>query len=205
MTAPISAVLLAAGESRRMAGTNKLLLPIDGVPLLRRSVLTLLQSMVLEIVVVLGHASRQVQPLIADLPVTICYNDRYADGQMSTVHTGLTALTLGCEGVMICLADQPLLTADDIDFLVAVFATRGTHSVVVPTYDGIRGNPIILSFAQREAILQNSPHLGCKHLVENHPEEVMAVPMITDHVVVDIDTREAYEAVQQRLAVSSAA
>lgn len=188
-----------------MAGTNKLLLPLGGIPLVRRSTLTLLQSAVMEIVVVLGHEHEQVGPLIADLPVTACHNPRYHDGQMSTVHAGLAALTYACDGVMICLADQPLVTSEDIDFLIAVFATRGAHSIVVPTYGDVRGNPIILSFAQREAILQNSPDLGCKYLLERHPEAVMTVPMTTDHVVVDIDTPQAYEAVQRRLVAQAAA
>lgn len=188
----VSAILLAAGESRRMGAVNKLTLPIDGQPLLRHSVRTLLASRLQEVVVVLGHEADQAARLLKDLAVTRVYNERYAEGQMSSVHCGLEALADTCEGVMICLADQPLLTSADIDALIEAFGRREQGSILVPTHRGRRGNPIVLAYAHRDEILGGGRNLGCKRLIERNPELVTTLEMDTAHVVFDLDTPEDY-------------
>lgn len=105
----ISALLLAAGESRRMGGLNKLLLPVAGKPLLRRTLDTLAAANPTEIVVVLGHQCEQISALLKDVGVRVAINSRYREGQMTSVEAGLAALSLPCEGVMVCLGDQPML------------------------------------------------------------------------------------------------
>ena len=194
----VSGVLLAAGESRRMGGANKLSLPVNGETLLRRTVLTLLASQLDELVVVLGHRADEAQALLYGLNVRTALNADYREGQMSSVHRGLAALSRPCDGVMICLADLPLLSARDVDALIAAFARRG-GDIIVPTYQGRRGNPIVLSYAQREQILGGGRNLGCKRLIERNPELVTTVTMDDDHVLFDLDTPEDYARLQQRL------
>jgi len=194
----VSAILLAAGESRRMGAVNKLTLPIDGQPLLRHSAQTLLASRLREVAVVLGHEADQAAPLLEDLDVTLVHNERYAEGQMSSVHRGLEALADACEGVMICLADQPLLTPGDVDALIEAFGRREQGSILVPTYRGRRGNPIVLAYAHRDEILGSGRNLGCKRLIERNPELVTTLEMETDHVVFDLDTPEDYAEWQRR-------
>ena len=194
----VSGILLAAGESRRMGAVNKLALPIGDLPLLRRSALTLLASRLQELVVVLGHEADQARRLIEDLELKLVYNERYGEGQMSSVHRGLEALSDACEGVMISLADQPLLTPEDINALIDAFARRERGSILVPTYGGRRGNPIVLANAHRNEILGNEPNLGCKRLIERHPQWVTTVEMDTEHVVFDLDTPEDYAELQSR-------
>ena len=111
----ISAIVLAAGESRRMGEVNKLQLPIDGIPLLKRSVETLLAAGLGEVVVVLGHERAQTQSILEDLPVRTVFNADYESGQMTSVHCGLGKLNRPCEGVMVALGDQPALSVSDID------------------------------------------------------------------------------------------
>ena len=108
----ISVIVLAAGESRRMGGRNKLHLPVAGTPLLRRSVDTLVRAQLGEILVVLGHESANTRVLLEGLPVSTVYNDDYASGQMTSVHCGLAALSQDCDGVMVALGDQPALAGD---------------------------------------------------------------------------------------------
>lgn len=194
----VCGILLAAGESRRMGSVNKLALPIGGLPLLRRSALTLLASRLQKLVVVLGHEADTARSLIEDLELKMVYNERYTEGQMSSVHCGLEALTDACDGVMIGLADQPLLTPEDINVLIDAFAGRERGSILVPTYRGQRGNPIVLANEHREAILSGGRNLGCKRLVERNPEWVTTVEMDTEHVVFDLDTPENYAALQRR-------
>lgn len=195
----VSAILLAAGESRRMGTLNKLALPVGGVPLLRRTARTLLASGLREVVTVLGHEAEAMRGLLTGLPLQLVENPRYREGQMSSVHCGLGALAGPCDGVMICLADQPLLTPADIDTLIEAFARRAQCGVLVPTYAGRRGNPVVLDFAQRDAILAGERHLGCRHLIERRPDLVTTCAMPDNHVVFDLDTIGDYAALQELL------
>ena len=184
----ITAILLAAGESRRMGNRNKLALMVGGEPLLTRSARVLMASRVAQVVVVLGHEAELAASLVADLPVTTTVNPDYREGQMTSVHHGLAELQGTFDGVLIALADQPRLEPEDVDHLIDAFDERQGRSILVPTYEGQRGNPILLDWQHRDAILAGERNLGCRRLIERRPEEVLAVPMVNNHVVVDLDT-----------------
>ncbi|MEJ2688293.1 MAG: nucleotidyltransferase family protein [Gammaproteobacteria bacterium] len=195
----VCALLLAAGESRRMGAANKLTLDVNGEPLVRRTARTLLASGIAEVVAVLGHEAETIAPLLADLPVKQVTNAGYAHGQMTSVHRGMAALDTPADGVMVALADQALLTVADVNALIDAFQDIEEGRVLVPVHQGRRGNPIILSFRHREAILAGAPNLGCRRLLERHPELVTPVEMASDHVVFDLDTPEDYARLQRRL------
>ncbi|MGB5670915.1 MAG: nucleotidyltransferase family protein [Sedimenticolaceae bacterium] len=197
-----SAILLAAGESRRMGSVNKLTLPVAGRPLLRRTAETLLRTGLQELVVVVGHEQQTARELLHGLPVRIVSNDSYKEGQMTSVHCGMAALQQVCDAVLVCLSDQPLLETEDLRRLTDAFAHCPT-SVLVPTYQGQRGNPIVLAYEHRQKILVGDRNLGCKSLIQKHPELVTALEMDNDHTVFDLDTPEAYEQLQQRLGVAA--
>ena len=190
-----SAILLAAGESRRMGATNKLTLPVAGRPLLRRTAETLLQAGLQELVAVVGHQQQTARDLLRGLPLRIAYNPAYREGQMTSVHCGMAALRHDCDAVLVCLADLPLLEAEDLQRLMTAFAACPT-SVLVPTHRGARGNPLVLAYRHRD--------LGCKHLLQRHPELVTALEMDNDHLVFDLDTPQAYRRLRQRLGAKAA-
>jgi molybdenum cofactor cytidylyltransferase len=197
-----SAILLAAGESRRMGAVNKLTLPVAGQPLLRRTAETLLQAGLQELVVVVGHEQETARDLLHGFSLRIVYNDHYGEGQMTSVHCGMRALRQACDAVLVCLADQPLIDVDDLHQLTDAFAQCPT-SVLVPTYQGERGNPIVLAYEHRQRILAGERNLGCKRLIKKNPELVTALEMDTDHVVFDLDTEAAYRQLQQRIGDSA--
>src|SRR5215510_8653118 len=89
----VGAVLLAAGQAKRMNGINKLAVEMQGVPLLRRALIALSGAGVDEVAVVLGHRAEALEPMVRDFPVTIVHNDRYEEGQMTSVHAGLGVLS----------------------------------------------------------------------------------------------------------------
>lgn len=186
----VSAILLAAGESRRMGGVNKLLLPLGGVPLVRHSARVLMASKIRELVVVLGHEATKVENALSGLQVRTVRNEHFAEGQMTSVHAGMDALTQEADGVMVCLSDQPFLTTEDINDLIHAFCVREGAEVVIPTHQGRRGNPIVLASEHRKSILSGQRNLGCKNLIEKNPDIVTTVEWASDHVVVDIDTRQ---------------
>ena len=188
----ISAIVLAAGESRRMGNINKMALPIDGVPLLRRSVGTLLAANFGELVVVLGHERTDTLALLDGLPVRTVFNEDYQSGQMTSVHCGLGSLIRPSEGVMIALGDQPSLSINDIDHLVEAFFKRDGGEVVIPEFEGKRGNPIVISSRCQQQILTGEYNLGCRRFIEKNPELVRSVDMPGPSVIIDLDTPTDY-------------
>lgn len=198
----IGAVLLAAGEGQRLGGVAKPAIAIQGVPLVKRALIALSGAGVDEVVVVLGHAAAQVEPLVQDFPVTLVRNAQYRDGQMSSVHAGLAALAGPFDAVLVCLADQPLLNAQDISALIGAFKKRAGGSVVVPYFQGRRGNPVIFDGAAREAIVAAGANLGCRRWIDGHPELVTRFEAPNDHYVVDLDTAEDLAALRARLGLA---
>lgn len=201
----VSAIVLAAGLSSRMGTVNKLSLSINGKPLLKHTLQNLLDSELHEIVVVIGHEQEMVRSMISGLKVKVVYNENYQEGQMTSVHCGLSSLQNSCDGVMICLSDLPLLQAGDVNQLIDAFLNHCETSVIVPTYQGKRGNPIVLDFKHRQDILGNGRNLGCKRLLEKNPDIVTALEMDNDHTIVDLDTEDDYERVLYRMIVEQSA
>lgn len=199
----VSAILLSAGESRRMGSVNKLLLPVKGVPLVGHVAKTLTESMIGELVVVLGHEAAEIERSLDGLCIRTVFNDRYREGRMTSLHAGLEALTREAEGIMVCLSDQPLLTVEDINKLIDCFRVRLSGDVVVPTYRGRRGNPVVFSDNIRRTILNGPRNLGCRHLIEINPEIVTMVEWGSDHVVVDVDTQEEYSRLEEPTAFTN--
>lgn len=189
----IAVVVLAAGSSQRMGEQNKLHLPINGVPLLRHSLQTLLASDIDEIVVVLGHDQLSTRALVDDLPLRLVFNEVHESGQMSSVHCGLASLKNDYDGVMIALGDQPALSVNDINYLIDAYLNRNDGEVVVPMFEGERGNPIIISNSCRADILTGTRNLGCRKFIEKNPELVRKVAMRSPGVVIDLDTPQEYE------------
>jgi len=193
----ITAIVLAAGESRRMGERNKMELKINGQALIRQTVSTILESNVRDIIVVTGYQAEVVRNLLVGLPVAKVHNDDYQQGQMSSVHKGLSKIEKSCDGVMVCLGDQPLLSSEDIDHLISAYDQRPYGSILVPTYNDRRGNPIILSYEHRNQILNGESNLGCRKLIEKNPELVYAFEMDNDHVITDIDSPDDYNLFKQ--------
>jgi CTP:molybdopterin cytidylyltransferase MocA len=189
-----AALVLAAGLSRRMGAPNKLLLPVDGEPLIRRTVRTVLHTGFDEIVVVLGHEADAVAKALEPLGVSTVYNDAFASGQVSSVRAGLAALTMPVDAVMVCLGDQPLLTVSDLGALRRAFVQRPHGSIVVPTFAGRRGNPVLLDWASAEETLRRGSNFGCRHFLDENPERVYSWPAQTDHFIRDVDEPADYQA-----------
>lgn len=175
-----------------MGEKNKLLLSVNGVPLVRHVWQQLSASSVAEIVVVLGYQHAEVESALDGVPVDSVVNPDIGAGQMSSVRVGVGALTINDSAVMVCLADQPLLEVDDYDFIINAFLKCEYGSIAVPMYKQQRGNPVIFAANFREAILHGGINFGCRRLIENNPDEVFKVEVLNDHFVSDIDTPSNY-------------
>lgn len=197
----VGAVLLAAGAGSRLGGKPKALLELGGVPLVMRQLIALSGAGVDEVAVVLGHYAEDVEAAIGQFPITMVRNPNPDDGQASSVRLGLEALSPKLDSVIVALADQPLVDAQDVTSLISAFRRRGEKSMVVPrtlSSDGIStpGNPVMFDAALREQWLAGSANLTCRNWREKHPETVFWFEPENEHFFLDIDRPEDLERFQ---------
>ncbi|MEJ8835821.1 nucleotidyltransferase family protein [Ramlibacter sp. AN1133] len=200
-----SAVVLAAGQSSRMGGANKLLLPFEGEALVRRTVRTVLAAGMQETVVVTGWQGREVMRAVLDLPVTLQANLRYEDGQMRSVAAGVAALTMATDAILVCPGDLPLLRTGDLHELMDVYLAHPASSIVIPRHQGERGNPIVFAAAYAPEVAAGRRLIGCRKLAQQYPEETFWHEASHDRFTTDCDTPEAYQRLLERLGLPQAA
>jgi molybdenum cofactor cytidylyltransferase len=192
--AKAAALILAAGQSSRMGGPNKLLLPVGGKPMVRHVVEAALASQAAPVVVVLGHQQHEVRQALRGLKVRFAVNPDYALGLSTSLRTGLDALPLEVAGAVVCLGDMPRVSAGLIDRLVAAFDPVEGRGIVVPTWRGKRGNPVLWArtfFAEMQTVAGD---VGARHLIGLHAGAVVEVEAESDAALIDIDTPEALAA-----------
>lgn len=186
----IGAVLLAAGEGRRMGGVAKPLIRLQGVPLISRQLVALSGADVDEVAVVTGHARRAVENEVQRFSITLVHNEAHAQGQEGSVRAGLSALGGSFDAVFIVPSDQPLIGAGDLTELIGAFKKRAGGHVLVPVVNGQRGNPILLDELAQARILASGAHLACRHLIERQPELVSVYETRNTRFITDLDTLE---------------
>jgi len=194
----IGALLLAAGQSRRMGGPNKLLAELDGVPMVARVAQRLLASRARPIIAVLGNQADAVDSVLGKLPVERVRNPEFAAGLSTSLKRGIAALTSDLDGVIVCLGDMPLISGRHLDRLIAAFNPLEGRAIIVPTRRGKRGNPVLWSRRFFAEMAELAGDVGAKHLIGEYAELVAEVEMDDDAVLVDIDTPEALDAFREK-------
>ncbi len=189
------AIVLAAGRSRRM-GTQKLLLPLRGQPMIAHVVDELLRSPVDQVFVVVGTNGEPIVDALADRRVQ-CVANPHDDGEMlQSVRCGLTAMPEQSAAALVALGDQPDITADLVAELVRSFRTTGRgitgRGIVVPTYNGKRGHPLLFAMHYRREILTRHEGRGLRGLLEAHPRDIFELEVGTAGILEDVDLPEDY-------------
>jgi molybdenum cofactor cytidylyltransferase len=193
----IACIILAAGQSRRMGTVNKLLAAIDGKPMVRWAAEAALASSAAPVFVVLGHEAAKVRAALEDLPgnkeITFVDNPDYAQGIAASVKRGIAALPRSADGAVVCLGDMPRIAPGQIDRLIAAYNPVEGRALVIPTWRGKRGNPVLIGkrfFAEMQTLAGD---VGARPLISQYPELTCEVEMEDDAVLVDIDTPQALE------------
>lgn len=186
----ISAIVLAAGRSRRM-GAQKLLLPYAGKTLIAHIVDEVLKAPVVETVVVTSVQADPLRAALAGRPVTFTSNPDPEGDMLSSVRCGLKRLPAACTAVVILLGDQPTVTAELLTRMIDAHAT-GNRGIVVPAYEGRRGHPLLFSIRYRDEILTGYEDIGLRGLLHAHPDDVYELGVPTPSVLADVDTPEDY-------------
>ncbi len=191
----ISAILLAAGESKRM-GRPKQLLAWQGKTLLEHILESLLSSDVDEIILVLGHEADRIRSSLPALPITITINPDYRQGMASSLRRGLAAMDPASEAFLLCLADQPGIGPEIMNTVIRTFRLADPRrGIVRPVYRGRRGHPVLIGAQYlKEALQLLQGDVGARQILLNHPEDILDVEMEGDVILKDIDTPEEYRA-----------
>ena len=190
----IAAVVLAAGQSRRMGGPNKLLIEVGGKTMVRRAVEAALSARCSPVVVVTGHMRQQVEAALAGLPVRLVDNPAFAEGLSTSLKAGIEALPETTDAAVVCLGDMPRVNGRLITALIAAYNPTEGRAIVVPTHGGKRGNPVLWGREFFAEMRDLAGDVGAKGLIGRHDEELAEVEMGDDASLIDVDTPEALRA-----------
>lgn len=196
----IAALVLAAGRSTRMGTANKLLQPVAGKPMLAHTLDAIAAADIAATVVVTGHQTDAVGPLLAGRELLAVHNPNYADGLSTSLKAGLRALPRDVDGVLVCLGDMPQVTAAHIGRLIAAFNPLESRAIVVPTFEGKRGNPVLWSAEFLPAMQALAGDRGAKPLMAENADRLAEVEMTDAAVLLDIDTPAKLSEVAGRVA-----
>ena len=195
----VAAVVLAAGFSRRMGGTNKLLAPLGDVPIVVRVVDALLASTALQpVLVVVGHEAERVRAALAGRAVDFIENPAYDEGLGASLRAGIEGLSarldagalVDVDGTLVALGDMPWIRSEHVDALVRAFDPSGPQTICVPVHDRKRGHPVLWSARHFAEMRKLGGDVGARALLEKHASAVQNVEVGDAAVHLDIDTPE---------------
>ena len=186
----IGAVILAAGQSRRM-GRNKMLLPVAASTVLETIVTEVAAcAQVVDRVVVTGHQADRITALLGPYPVRCVFNPAYAQADMLvSIQVGVRALPAAATGALIVLGDQPRIQRTTVQ---QVIAAQQAKAIIIPSYQMKRGHPILIDRALWPEVLALPETATLRDFIRAHEEQIRYVVVETDSVLKDLDTPEDY-------------
>lgn len=186
----VSAILLAAGESKRM-GRPKLLLPFGSGTILEQTVDSLLSSRIDEVIVVLGARAQEMEKAIAGRPVKVAFNPDYRQGMSTSLITGLKQVDSRAQRIIVALADQPLIDKETYNRLIEK-SLGSDKGITVPVYKAKRGNPTIFSNKYKDELLELKGDVGGKEILKRYPYDILEVTVNSESVYIDINNMDDY-------------
>jgi molybdenum cofactor cytidylyltransferase len=185
-----------------MGGPNKLLAEIGRRPLVRIAAEEALASRAGPVIVVTGHQRAEVEKVLAGLPVRFVHNPDFADGLGTSLRTGIAAVPADADGAIVCLGDMPQVDAGLIDRLIGAFDPDRSALIVMPTFEGKRGNPVLWSRRFFPDLMAIEGDVGARYLIGRYGEAVVEVPVDGNAALVDVDTPEALVGIRAEIEAS---
>lgn len=187
MAYKIAALMLAAGMSRRAGTINKLLAPIDGVPMARRSLDVLVGSRCAPVYVVTGHEAQRVESALGGKGVRFVFNEGFADGMGASIASGIKAMPADVDGVLIGLGDMPTIQTETCDALIKAFAPDQGKDICIPSYNGKRGNPVLFGRQWFAALELLTGDVGGRTIIQNNKPHILDVLVDDPGIHIDHD------------------
>ncbi len=186
----ISAILLSAGQSKRMGGKNKLTEKIQNNFLIQHSVNNILESPVDELIVVLGHEKEMIEKIIEkNEKIKFVFNKNFKEGMASSIKTGLNHLSKKTEFFFICLGDMPLVNKN---IYKKILESKKNFEIIIPTYKGAVGNPVLFSISMINEIKSLEGDVGAKKIFHLHKEKITQVEVNDLGITKDFNTKESF-------------
>jgi molybdenum cofactor cytidylyltransferase len=192
----VAAIVLAAGTSRRM-GTPKQLLRAGDRTLLELALDNVRKSAVDEIILVLGFAAAEIQQKISTDGLKVVINPAYQLGMAGSLRSALTAVDPRAQAALIVLADQPYVRPVTLNALIE-HHQKHRPQIVIPTYRGFRGNPVLLDRSVFSEVMEITGDIGCRAIFGSHTESIDKLEVDDPGILLDIDTAGDFEAVAAR-------
>ena len=187
----IYAIILAAGESKRM-GFPKMLLPFNGITMLENVIRNVEGSIVENSLIVLGAERVALTELLSKSSVTYCFNDNYKDGMLSSVQCGFRNLPSDFEAALVFQGDQPFISSKVINMVIEGYRSSG-KGIVIPVYEKKRGHPILIDRKYLKEIETLDNQEGLRSLSRKFSEDVMEVETDDRGILRDFDTYDEYK------------
>ena len=190
----ISSILLAAGLSKRMEGENKLTKKFQGIPLIKHSVKNILASSINELIIVLGYQKEIIEKLIdKHEKIRFIFNKDFESGMASSIKIGLNHLSNNTEAFFICLGDMPMVSSNIYDFLIK---SRNQKDIIVPTYKGQQGNPILFNKSMKEKIMSIDGDVGAKKILELNKNRILNLEINNQGVIRGFNAQMDFDALE---------
>lgn len=186
----IYAIILAAGESKRMK-VPKMLLHFNGKTMIEKVIENVIRSEVFRTLVVLGSYRDEILGSISHLPVDHCYNENYSEGMLSSVQCGFKNLPTDFEAALVFPGDQPFIEPEVINLIIKSY--RETRKgIIIPVYNRKRGHPLLIGSRYRDEINILEENVGLRSLSKLHHDDVFEVNTNSPGILKDFDTKEDY-------------
>jgi molybdenum cofactor cytidylyltransferase len=192
----VAGLVMAAGRSSRM-GANKLLMDDNGRPIVARVVEHALAADLADVIVVCGHEEAGVRAALAGQKVRFVPCPDYADGMSASLRCGLKALGADVDAVLVLLGDMPRVGTGLLRRMIAAFNPTEGRAIVVPSFQGKRGNPVLWDRRFFHEMMELAGDVGARHLIGEHAELVTEIESEDDGIFLDIDTPEAYRSLKR--------
>ena len=186
----IAAILLAAGQSKRMVSENKLTKKIQGVPLIKHSVKNILASSIDELIIVLGYQKEIIEKLIdKNKKIKFIFNKDFEIGMSSSIKTGLNYLSKKNESFFICLGDMPMVNPNVYNQIIK---SRNKNEIIVPVYKRQQGNPVLFAKSMKERIMGITDDVGAKKILELNKEKILNLEINDQSITRSFDTQDNF-------------
>ncbi len=186
----VSAVILAAGKSTRMK-QQKLLMAYQNSTIIKTIVEKSINSNVNQTLVVLGSHKNEVIKAVSNEKVCFIENEKFEAGMLSSVQAGIAAIDQKSAGILILLGDQPMVSKSIINRLIACFQ-KTDKGLLIPTYNGKRGHPVLINATYKAQINLLNPAIGLRELFLNNSHDIIEIEVQSASILIDIDTPEDY-------------